>query len=246
MSLCTGIATSTARTRTSRARIGRIFPQSIRCVASTTGPARSSLPTTSGGAASSARSTNRPGCRTIGAGHARRAAVLPLRRSTGRRHRQHRRSGNGFPWHFDTNNYTVTLAIQNAEVGGDFEYSPHLRTPTDENYEGVQAVLNGSAGLIRTLASSPATCRSSRAGTPCIGSRHSRGHGRGTWRSSATSRNPGWSAAPSAPPSSTAACCPSTSSAPECAATHWSTDGDDRRQVRTEWQGDDESRRHHR
>jgi hypothetical protein len=60
-------------------------------------------------------------------------------------------AGNGFPWHFDTNNYTVTLAIQNAEVGGDFEYSPHLRTPTDENYEGVQAVLDGDAGLIRTL-----------------------------------------------------------------------------------------------
>ena len=26
--------------------------------------------------------------------------------------------GNGFPWHFDTNNFTVTLAIQNAEAGG--------------------------------------------------------------------------------------------------------------------------------
>ena len=48
--------------------------------------------------------------------------------------------GNGFPWHFDTNNYTVTLAIQNAEEGGDFEYSPYLRTPTDENYEGVERV----------------------------------------------------------------------------------------------------------
>lgn len=35
--------------------------------------------------------------------------------------------GGGFPWHFDTNNYTVTLAIQNAEHGGDFEYSPCLR-----------------------------------------------------------------------------------------------------------------------
>lgn len=60
-------------------------------------------------------------------------------------------AGNGFPWHFDTNNYTVTLAIQNAEVGGDFEYSPHLRTPLDENYAGVEAVLDGDAGLIRTL-----------------------------------------------------------------------------------------------
>ena len=59
--------------------------------------------------------------------------------------------GNGFPWHFDTNNYTVTLAIQNAEQGGDFEYSPYLRTPTDENYAGVEAVLDGDPTLIRTL-----------------------------------------------------------------------------------------------
>ena len=60
-------------------------------------------------------------------------------------------AGNGFPWHFDTNNYTVTLAIQNAESGGDFEYSPRLRSATDENYVGVEAVLDGDPTLIRSL-----------------------------------------------------------------------------------------------
>jgi hypothetical protein len=63
--------------------------------------------------------------------------------------------GGGFPWHFDTNNYTVTLAIQNAESGGDFQYSPHLRTPTDENYTGVEAVLDGDPRLIHTLVLEP-------------------------------------------------------------------------------------------
>jgi len=63
--------------------------------------------------------------------------------------------GGGFPWHFDTNNYTVTLAIQNAEYGGDFEYSPYLRTPTDENYDGVGRVLDGDPSLIRTLRLEP-------------------------------------------------------------------------------------------
>jgi hypothetical protein len=63
--------------------------------------------------------------------------------------------GGGFPWHFDTNNYTVTLAIQNAEHGGDFEYSPNLRTPTDEHYAGVEAVLDGDPSLIRTLRLQP-------------------------------------------------------------------------------------------
>jgi hypothetical protein len=60
-------------------------------------------------------------------------------------------AGGGFPWHFDTNNFTVTLAIQNAESGGAFEYSPNLRTPTDENYAGVAAVLDGEPRLIRRL-----------------------------------------------------------------------------------------------
>lgn len=64
-------------------------------------------------------------------------------------------AGGGFPWHFDTNNYTVTLAIQNAEHGGEFEYSPHLRTPTDENYAGVERVLDGDPSLIRTLVLEP-------------------------------------------------------------------------------------------
>jgi hypothetical protein len=59
--------------------------------------------------------------------------------------------GGGFPWHFDTNSYTVTLAIQNADRGGAFEYSPHLRAPGDENYAGVEAVLDGDRSLVRTL-----------------------------------------------------------------------------------------------
>ena len=64
-------------------------------------------------------------------------------------------AGGGFPWHFDTNNYTVTLAIQNAESGGDFQYSPRLRTATDENYAGVESVLDGDPALIRTLVLEP-------------------------------------------------------------------------------------------
>ena len=67
--------------------------------------------------------------------------------------------GNGFPWHFDTNNYTVTLAIQNADDGGEFEYSPNLRTPTDENYDGVGRVLDGDQTLIHSLHLEPGDLR---------------------------------------------------------------------------------------
>ncbi len=60
--------------------------------------------------------------------------------------------GGGFPWHFDTNNFTVTLAIQNGEAGGAFEYCPALRSSLDENVPGVQAVLDGDRAPVRTPA----------------------------------------------------------------------------------------------
>lgn len=62
--------------------------------------------------------------------------------------------GEGFPWHFDTNNYTVTLALQNADEGGEFEYAPDIRKG-DENLEEVTRVLDGVSPLVRTLVLEP-------------------------------------------------------------------------------------------
>ncbi len=59
-------------------------------------------------------------------------------------------AGNGFPWHFDTNNYTVTLAVQNADGGGDFEYAPNIRSG-GENFDAVKQVLNGTSDKVRKL-----------------------------------------------------------------------------------------------
>jgi hypothetical protein len=58
--------------------------------------------------------------------------------------------GNGFPWHFDTNNFTVTIAIQNAESGGAFEYAPGIRE-NDENFDAVQRVLDGTSQDVKVL-----------------------------------------------------------------------------------------------
>ncbi len=58
--------------------------------------------------------------------------------------------GNGFPWHFDTNNFTVTLAIQNAESGGAFEYAPGIREG-DENFDEVRRVLDGRSDKVTVL-----------------------------------------------------------------------------------------------
>ncbi len=59
-------------------------------------------------------------------------------------------AGNGFPWHFDTNNFTVTLAIQNAQSGGEFQYAPGIRE-NGENFTEVGRVLDGNSGRVTTL-----------------------------------------------------------------------------------------------
>lgn len=62
--------------------------------------------------------------------------------------------GNGFPWHFDTNNFTVTLAIQNAIEGGAFEYAAGIREG-DENFDEVARVLNGTSDRVTVLELQP-------------------------------------------------------------------------------------------
>jgi hypothetical protein len=62
--------------------------------------------------------------------------------------------GNGFPWHFDTNNFTVTLAIQNAEEGGAFEYAAGIREG-NENFAEVQRVLEGTSDKVTVLELEP-------------------------------------------------------------------------------------------
>ena len=60
--------------------------------------------------------------------------------------------GPGFPWHFDTNNFTVTLAIQNAEQGGAFEYAPAIRDAEgNEGFDEVARVIDGTSDKVRVL-----------------------------------------------------------------------------------------------
>ncbi|MGA9278136.1 HalD/BesD family halogenase [Ilumatobacter sp.] len=49
--------------------------------------------------------------------------------------------GGSYPWHYDTNEYVVTLMLQPAEEGGVFEYHQNLRSPGDENLAGLGRVL---------------------------------------------------------------------------------------------------------
>lgn len=64
--------------------------------------------------------------------------------------------GRSHPWHFDTNELTVSMLTQAAEDGGIFEYCPRLRSAHAENIEDVRAVLDGHGEhLIRRLTPRP-------------------------------------------------------------------------------------------
>ena len=63
-------------------------------------------------------------------------------------------AGNGFPWHFDTNTFTVTLALQNAEGGGAFEYAPMIRRD-GEHFDQVARVLDGVSERVTVLELEP-------------------------------------------------------------------------------------------
>ncbi len=59
--------------------------------------------------------------------------------------------GREHPWHFDTNEYTVSVLTQAADSGGLFEYCPGIRSPQAENLDAVAAVLDGIRAPVRTL-----------------------------------------------------------------------------------------------
>ena len=40
-------------------------------------------------------------------------------------------------WHYDPNDYVVSLLVQAPDAGGEFEYAPYIRSTDDENYGGV-------------------------------------------------------------------------------------------------------------
>ena len=53
--------------------------------------------------------------------------------------------GGQYPWHYDTNEFVVTIMIREPEAGGEFEYAQDLRRPGDENLDGLGRVLAGQA-----------------------------------------------------------------------------------------------------
>jgi hypothetical protein len=66
-------------------------------------------------------------------------------------------AGDQLQWHFDQTDFVVSLAIQGAEHGGDFEVVPRIREHGDEHYDEVARVLAGRSDDVVTLPMTPGT-----------------------------------------------------------------------------------------
>ena len=59
--------------------------------------------------------------------------------------------GQQFTWHFDTNDFAVTVLVQPADEGGLFEYVPQIRSAEHEGFDAIAGVLAGGREGVRTL-----------------------------------------------------------------------------------------------
>ncbi len=59
--------------------------------------------------------------------------------------------GQQFTWHFDTNEFAVTVLVEEADAGGLFEYVANIRSDGDEGFDAIQAVLDGGRDGVHTL-----------------------------------------------------------------------------------------------
>jgi hypothetical protein len=66
-------------------------------------------------------------------------------------------AGDELQWHFDQTDFVVSLALQDADDGGDFEVAPFIRSARDEHYGDVARVLEGTSGEVVTLPMTPGT-----------------------------------------------------------------------------------------
>jgi len=65
--------------------------------------------------------------------------------------------GDELQWHFDMTDFVVSLALQDADDGGDFEVAPRIRDAADERYDAVGRVLRGARDAVVRLPMTPGT-----------------------------------------------------------------------------------------
>ncbi|KPQ25443.1 MAG: hypothetical protein HLUCCA13_05300 [Halomonas sp. HL-48] len=61
------------------------------------------------------------------------------------------REGCQHPWHYDTNEFIVTMMTRQSHAGGRFEYAPGIRNPEGENFAEVEKVIDGDRSRLKAL-----------------------------------------------------------------------------------------------
>ena len=64
-------------------------------------------------------------------------------------------AGDKLGWHFDLSDFVVSVPLQAANYGGDYEYCRNLRTSEDNNFEGVSKVIRGDRSQVEILEAAP-------------------------------------------------------------------------------------------
>jgi hypothetical protein len=59
--------------------------------------------------------------------------------------------GDTHGWHFDLNDFVVSILLQAPEAGGTFDFAPNIRDDGDENYAAVAAALDGQSPAMRSI-----------------------------------------------------------------------------------------------
>jgi hypothetical protein len=58
-------------------------------------------------------------------------------------------------WHFDDNEFVVSLLLQKPAVGGEFEYVPMIRSDQDPGTDRIRRVFQGTSDKVRTAPLTP-------------------------------------------------------------------------------------------
>ena len=59
--------------------------------------------------------------------------------------------GDTHGWHFDLNDFVVSILLQAPEAGGTFDFAPNIRKDGEENYAAVAAALDGRSAAVRSI-----------------------------------------------------------------------------------------------
>ncbi|MBC5829047.1 MAG: hypothetical protein GIW98_02510 [Candidatus Eremiobacteraeota bacterium] len=65
--------------------------------------------------------------------------------------------GDEHGWHFDRNDFVVSLALQEPEHGGEFQYAPYVRSSQDPNFRAIERLMDGDISMLQSVRPQPGT-----------------------------------------------------------------------------------------